>query len=673
MMSSAPIGHDHIIASLAILMVNWEADTDRDYLAPFSEMLAEVIASGANNVIAVSSLQADYQSRFGLKLPAGVIKSLLRRLEKKKLIRQSNDVYVPDFKKLANRNYHDVRARVIRDYDSLIENLIHFCNSKFEVRLTRKDAETYLEGYLAEHHFELLNAMVSGLPVILPLQLTNDPQNKYMIASFVTHISKSQAEQFAYLETVLKGMMLVNVLYLPDSNKAIKRRWTTAFYFDTPFLIEALGYQGDTKRDLRRELVDALRSTGAKVRCFSHNVDEVSNILFKCCKIIESGNIGQAYGPLASSVDYIINEGFDLSDVYLEIATLHDVLEKLGFAVRDKPDYVPEHVIDEAQLETLIRDELGIESNSDRSKQVQNDVDSIASIYRMRKGKSYFKLEDCKAVFVTHNAGLLRASNKLFMERRNEITHCLSDFTLSNLLWLSRPDFLPDMPRKQIIADAYAATQPNSRLWQAYVLKIEQLKARRQIDADAFYAFRFTQEARNSLMEVTRGSREVLTDGTVREILEVVKSKFQKEQLDRASVQQAALQREADLRTAALSKQLEDSQQEKQRVIQERQRVEQNRRNRAQLWARRVFRIGRYLIFLLNILFFAASSPIHILSIDLNKFALTLQILLGIVWILLSIVTILDMRDGRSLRARIDDAESRFAKWIERKLTHITE
>ena len=153
--------------------------------------------------------------------------------------------------------------------------------------------------------------MLSGVREIVPFQRPSDSRHRYLIGSFVTHVLRNQPKLFAYLETILKGMMLANVLYLPDTSKSIKKRWTTSFYFDTPFVIEALGYQGSTKRELRLELISALLSTGAKVCCFAHNVDEVSNSLFACGKIIESGNIGKAYGPMVSSIDYILEKGFE--------------------------------------------------------------------------------------------------------------------------------------------------------------------------------------------------------------------------------------------------------------------------------------------------------------------------------------------------------------------------
>ena len=659
---------EHIIASLAILMVNWDDDRTNDYLRPFSRMLAEVISQYDQKVLAVDKLQKEYERIFGLKLPAGVIRSLLRRLERENVVQRENGYYTPNRKRLSSGNFSRTRKNVLADYDSLIRHLIEYCASKFKTAINRDEAEENVENFLAEHQFVLLNALVSGKEPIIPLHTTRDPKHKYLTGSFITEIARMQARDFQYLETVLQGMMLANVLYLPD-NKSIKKTWTTAFYFDTPFLIESLGFQGNITRDLRLELLSALRSTGAKTMCFVHNVDEVRSILFACLKILERRDFSRVYGPMATTIDYMIEENYTPAEVYLALSTVDDKLASIGIKLRNKPEYVDAYVVDEIKLETLLMERYSNSNSEDKGNQRKNDIDSVASIYRLRRGEPFRKIEDCKAVFVTHNVALLQASHELFGESENDVAHCLTDFTLSNLLWLTRPDALPDMPRKQIIADAYAATQPDYSIWKRYVSKIEDLRKRGAITPDDFYAFRYTQEARNCLMEITQGSGEVLTDGTVQQILRSVKSKFQQEAIHEASRKQAELQRQADTLTQDLSRQLEREQQERQKLVDKQQRAVGNRRERARQLAKRSFMVLKFSIALANIVILLASSPLEILSIDLNQTQSIVQFVILCIWVVLSLMVVWEMQGGKRLHNRIDDAETRLAEWLEQKLS----
>lgn len=666
------VNHENIIASLAILHVNWDHDQSKDYLQPFAEMLAEVIYQNDESVLTVGALQKQYRELFGLKLPAGVIKSLLRRLEKLKYVQSRDGHFRPELDRLSARNFHTTRHEVLSGYDSLIQKLIDFCASEFEIELFQSEAEQYLESFLAEHQSDLLYAMISGTQPIVPLYSSRNPSQKYMTGCFISAIARDQTKEFDYLEKVLKGMMLANVLYLPD-NKRIKKKWSTAIYFDTPFLVEVLGYQGKTKQDLRNELLSGLRGTGAKLRCFRHNLQEVINILYVCLNIIERGNVSEAYGPMATTIDYLVEERFTPPELHLALTQTEGQLGELGIEVYDKPDYVRQYGVDEAKLEEYLLDGYSSNGNSDKEGQRKNDIDSVAAIYRLRRGMSFRKIEDCKAVFVSNNVALLKASHRLFAERPGEITHCITDFTLSNLLWLLHPDILPEMPRKLIIADAYAATQPDARLWNKYIRRIETLKNRKAIQAEDYYAYRFTQEARASLMEITRGAGDTFTDGTVEDVLKSVKLKFQQETIENASRQQAELQRQADQRTQALSEKLEMKERERKELLDKELRSSHNRKVRSRKIARRVFTLVRFTLSMVNVGVWFLSSPTHIFAIRIDEQSHSIQVIAGIAWLIVTLFLFVELRDGMSLRRRLDRAERGFATWVETKLVNLTE
>lgn len=664
--------HDSVIASLAILMVNWDEDRDNDYLRPFVELLAEVIYRNDDGVLTVGNLQKQYRESFRLKLPAGVIRSLLRRLEKSKYIKRIDGHYKPNIIRLRDRDFHVKRQEMLDRYESLVHKLMEYCEVHFDKKLSYTDAMQYLESFLAEHQSELMHAMIAGTQPVVPVLSSGNASQKYMTGSFIYDIASSEAQEFRYLEQVLQGMMLSNVLYLPD-NRRIKKRWTTAIYFDTPFLVEALGYQGKAKQELRTELLRGLRGTAAKLRCFAHNLQEVRNILYASLGIIERGNISEAYGPMVATIDYIIEEGFTPSELFLEIARIEDELEKLGIEVYDKPEYVEELGIDEAALERILAEKYSGNGGNDKDLQRKNDIDSVASIYRLRKGKSFRSIEDCKAIFVTNNVALLKASHGQFREREGEITHCITDFTLSNFLWLLSPDSLPDMPRKLIIADAFAATQPDPRLWNKYIRKIEVLKSRRAIEADDFYAFRFTQEARASLMEVTRGSDDAITDGTVQEVMNSVKRKFQQETVDEATRKLAEFQRDADKRSETLTKELEREQNKRKTLMERDLKLSTNRKKRSRMWARKIVSAIRYSVIALYVFVWLAGVRTQLIAQLLGAADDWILVAADLASLILLVFLVIETRDGRSISALLNQGERRLAKWIEARLVRITE
>ena len=320
-------------------------------------------------------------------------------------------------------------------------------------------------------------------------------------------------------------------------------------------------------------------------------------------------------------------------------------------------------------FEAFLINEYSGNGSEQKKRQRQYDIDSVASIYRLRRGRSFYRIEDCRAVFVTHSIPLVRASRKMFRERELEVTHCITEFTLSNLLWLLQPDSLPNLPRRQIIADAYAATQPDATLWEKYVRKIEKLKNEGDMEAQDYYAFRYTQAARASLMEYTLGSQDVLTDDSVKDILHSVRLKWQAEALNEASIKQSEIQQQADTRTQALSKELEDERRERHVLMEKEQRRASRIRLRSKRIARRTFVAIRSILLFANTAQLLAGAPLLELSAWINDLPTVLKIVFGLVWALLSVFAHAQLADGRSLRNRLDSAELRMAKWLERKLS----
>ena len=84
---------------------------------------------------------------------------------------------------------------------------------------------------------------------------------------------------------------------------------------------------------------------------------------------------------------------------------------------------------------------------------------------------------------------------------------------------LKQPQKAPDLPHSVIIADCYAALSPSDALWLKYIEEVENIRSRDDISEEDYYILRFSSHARDALMDVTLGEPEIITEGTVKEIL----------------------------------------------------------------------------------------------------------------------------------------------------------
>ena len=237
-----------IVPSLAVLMVDYD-EKAKDYLQNFVPMIAECIRLSPENLISLIDLGRTFEEKFGFRLPQSVIEKILRRAEHHKYVQynETAKAYRPNRRRLAKLNFAETQKKVLKRYEHLIQALRDFCREKFGIEWTIEQAETALLAFLSENQLSLLNATTRG--TLIPQTEYEEKSARYLVGAFIADIQKKASTDFEYLETVVKGNMLANAIFLPRTTTNIKMKWSTTFYFDTRFLIHALGYSGKTLQE----------------------------------------------------------------------------------------------------------------------------------------------------------------------------------------------------------------------------------------------------------------------------------------------------------------------------------------------------------------------------------------------------------------------------------------
>jgi hypothetical protein len=445
----------------------------------------------------------------------------------------------------------------------------------------------------------------------------------FLVASFVRHLQETRhAAALNYLDTVVKGHMLANAIFLPDPGSASRRFRNTEVYFDTPFLLDALGYDGESQQEPCQELLELLNDTGAELRCFDHTRDEVRGVLRQCASLMREDS---KQGPVSDPgiLKYFVSKGLHPTDVVMMSNNLEGKLGALRIRVVEKPGYEGWHRVDEDALRQEL--EKGVRYSWER--QLSRDVDSISAIMRLREGRTFVHLEECRALFVTTNSGLARATQRFFSDGPDDdsVSPCFTDYALTNLLWLKKPTAAPYLPWKMLIADCYAATRPSEQLWEKFVKEIEPLRERGERETKAYYyLLRYSMEAETALMEATKGGQEeLLTQYTVPEILERLREDIEREKT-------AAIEEERDSREGIAIKLEGKLEGGRKREKRRRERIKSNAQKTAH-WLVRA----------------------------------ALVILLGLLLFLLSV---LNLVFGTTLLSALQRVEAAWALWIERRL-----
>lgn len=510
------------IVSLALLKVNWDK-FQRGYLDNFVPIIAECVRLLPQDIVSLSEVQSKVRSEFGLNMPQNTLETLLRLVKKHGFVKQELNVLKKNSERLAQLNFRPVQIEVLTAYEELVAKLVRFCHESHSVTWTEAEAEGALLAYLQDDKLIIFGSQVAGTTIPpAPAMSMNNRDTRYLVGDFVRYLKEGYSPVFDMFETIVKGNMLANAIFLPDPAEAQRRFRNTAIYFDTKFLIWALGYAGSPREAPCRELLSLLYETGADLRCFAHTVEEIERILNTAGRLLF--NQEKATGAMVPMIDHFVAKGYTQSDIELLSVRLPRNLRTLRIEVVGKPSYDPKVFnIDEAALESRFRDTIWYRDDTP----LFRDVDSIAAVMRLRQGRAPSLVEECGAIFVTTNTLLAKGCREEFCSTSsNVISPCITDYALTNLVWLKKPMGAPDLPRKRLIADYYAAIQPSDDLWQAYLAEIEKLEALGDVAAEDYYLLRYAIEAKQALMELTNGDRRAFTQATVQEILRLMRDRI---------------------------------------------------------------------------------------------------------------------------------------------------
>lgn len=531
----APSVSSRVIGSLAVLKANWDV-LHRDYIENFVLFVAEVLRAAPTPEVSLPEIQAAVADRFGLRMPQGALKTVLQRCAKRGLIKQQNRIYIRNTQPLEALHFDLEQADALRRHSALTEKLQRFCKDRYEIEWTPEQADAALLEYLEERSPVILAAAVDGSPIPAPVETVKNAE--FLVNSFVHHLSTNDPEGFAYLETIVKGCMLANVLIFPEIGKAQRLFEKVEIYFDTPFILGALGLEGQSRQDGCRELLNLLYAQSARLFVFEHTRDEVLSVLDTAARNLRSGRKAGHF----EFFEQLAGREYRPSDIELVIANLEESLRSLRITVKRRPPHTFDLGLNETELEAMIDSEIHYQN--ERAKQF--DLDSLTAIHRLRKGNTYPDIESCVAVFVTPNTNLIRGAFKFFSReyQRTNVPLAIRDDTLTTVAWLKQPLSAPDLPKKMLVAGCYAAMNPPDRLWKAYLREISSLADRGTINENDYSLLRYSVEARRALMDFTLGSEEAFSEGTVAEVLAFAQNAIKAEAAE-------ALKTERELRLKA--------------------------------------------------------------------------------------------------------------------------
>lgn len=493
-----------------MLKADW--NRGRSYLDNFVPFVAECLRV-SDEPMPTAEVQRALRKRFGMRVPQHTLNTIIGRVVKQGLGERHDGLLHPVQAKLAEKTLTPKTAELLRCYELLVQELIAFAGSRYERVLTSQAATDALDHYVDE-----LGALTvlrgSTTQVEFEPRVVKEPTDAFIVHAFVQRLSESDPATFSYFETIVHGSMLASVVYLPDAG-AVQRKFAhnTTVYLDTPFLLRLLGYLGDELAAPASELVELLLRYGARLACFDATLSELRGVL--------SSALGGFDRPVSSRRDdvtqHLRRKGIRRADLQLRIAELPGELTRRRIHVTAAPGYQAKPEVDEAALQRVLEQRVAYVHEST----LLHDLNALVAVHRLRGGRAMPILEEATAIFLTTNAALVRAGREFFRLDDDAFSWppAILDTDLATLVWLKEPFSAPDLPRKQIVADCYAALHPDQAMWSRYLDEIEHTAASGTYSESQLDVMKFSPEAQRALMDRTLGDVDAIDERTVAQVL----------------------------------------------------------------------------------------------------------------------------------------------------------
>lgn len=506
------------LTSIATLEALWEIKQSDmlDLITPFVKC-GIVHTTAINDIIDTAKVAAFVKVEFGYKeFPESIIFKVLKR-HSHMMVRKENGQYRyvvsldNDVEKF-DRRRTECKKRIDTIAGILATYLSAHCKHKHS--FTPKEAEDALQSFFEQYGL-FIGANPQALESISPQKYETD----YYIAQFIFEHEKNGSKEYDYIIDLVKGYFLSTVIYLqPDNGNILTASYKdVSFYYDTPFLIQLLGYQSRQEQDSAMELHQLLRRQAGSFFYFPQTEDEILSILTAYQHSLVNRNSSKTLEGL-DRLEY----GTDSVERLKQTFPARLASPKYGILRSPLPPY-PQRADGSVDVECgLISDEAVKDYvlksiGHYKPESLDADVSSVTAIDRLRPRVAVQNIEACKAVFVTTNSDFANAFNTFYEKNilSNTFPLVITSADLAAIVWVKCAAFDNKIPARQLLSNAYMAMQPLPQLMEKFRAIVSQLQYEGEITSDEAFILRTNKYIIKELNLSALGNVESVTDGLV--------------------------------------------------------------------------------------------------------------------------------------------------------------
>lgn len=524
---------DKLIGSLAFLKSGF---LENDFISTYIPFVSTILCKNAQheNEMKIESIISSFTDEFGFTIERAPMTTLLNKCAKLGIIsKQKNATYVVN-KEVCNK--YKIDASKISEksqlYQNIIIKLIEFYKTSFNIEISANDAETQVLRFLDENSCKTL--LVNFDDIVSDKQ--TQKQHQYIISTFIKHCHENDTATYLLIRDLATAYLMSSAIAFneKDEQSAIAQFNNLVIYLDTPFVLKVLGLNETSMQQASLALMNRLSSMGCIFKIFSHNYDELSQIMSDCLRWIENDGYDDFHASIALRT--FIRKEFTKAELQTYIDSLPYKLKYYKISIDDEDFYAGKYFnsqIDEPEIERNIIEVYKSRNQSfnpsEKASTINFDVKSISAIFKLWGNNTSRTYSQAKYIFLTTNTTLSYIARK-YLQKDNKnyrynIYPCLTDVFLGTNIWLNAPiETVDDFSQKKLLADCMAILQPSDQLITALLSSIERCYTDKSITESQYYLLKSKAFENNYLMNRTLSDETYFSDKITEELLQDIEA-----------------------------------------------------------------------------------------------------------------------------------------------------
>lgn len=493
-----------------------------DLYVPFA---CKCINKNASQTVSIEDLKKWFSEEYGLsKIYQGVFVSLLKKLTSLGILSLGGGCYNINKQQLIKEieKFHEIDNSL--SIEELCQKLILFSKENFGVEFSIEETQNGILRFLENHDGDII-LDETGLIDRVARQTEKSKKLNYILSKFIIWSKDNSSETFQLFKNIAKGHALSSLLSMKGVCNYVGKMSGVTIALDSPIIFNLLSLNEKVNFDMSSELLGILKKQGCVFIIFKQHYQEVLQTFNSTIHLLHTKDY--SLDKASRLLKYAVRNNISASFLKNKRELLDSILSKWNISICEAPS-IPNRYseIDSEKLNELLMKRYldnNVEIDDNKRKTIENDVDVISYIYRMRGNSPASNLKNCNAILITTNTALAYASKHPELSNVcHSIPVCMTDAFLSTILWFCYPDTSSDINEKVLLSECYNNLSLSDEILHRFYSEVKELDASTPISEEIMLNINTSRMVQELLESKTFNETSLYTDKTTAEILQEI-------------------------------------------------------------------------------------------------------------------------------------------------------